>query len=137
LGVTAGLQTGPRCEARGPLRRKKHFSFYFQILSPQILILTKLEAFSRLDPKLTKLAENFMIFNFAKKSKAKIQIETIFPKIIFKAKFEKILNTRLASKCLLHITKLFIYLNKHIQVLTSINEILNLLKQHLATCLFR
>jgi hypothetical protein len=55
-------------------------------------------------------------------------MKTPFPNIIFKAKFEKILNTKIALKCLLHITKLFIYSNKHIQVLTSINEILNLLK---------
>jgi hypothetical protein len=72
--MTAGLWTGLRSEVRGPLRRKKHFSFYFQILSPQIPILNKLEAFSRLEPK-RKIAENFMIFNFAKKSKAKIQID--------------------------------------------------------------
>jgi hypothetical protein len=70
----AGLRTRPRSEVRGPLRRKKHFSFYFQILSPQIPILNKLEPFSRLDSKI-KIAQNFMIINFAKKSKAKIQID--------------------------------------------------------------
>jgi hypothetical protein len=96
-----------------------------------------------------KVALKFLIFNFAERSKVKIPIDfeigfkvnfkskLYFSRLFLKARFEKILNTNLASNYLLNIYKLFLYSNKHIQVLTSIIIIFNLPKQHTATCMFR
>jgi hypothetical protein len=58
----------------GPIFKRKDFSFYFPIKQHQNSILSDFKAFSRGDPKI-KVAQNFMLYNFAKTSKVKFQID--------------------------------------------------------------
>jgi hypothetical protein len=68
-----------------------------------------------------KVVRNFILYNITLGYILKFQIDfeigiqspfkskPYFSRLFLKAKFEKILNTKLAPKCLLNIYKLFIY----------------------------
>jgi hypothetical protein len=56
------------------LEKEIIFLFIFQITEHTILILSKIKAFSRFGTK-TKVVPNFMLHNFAKRSKVKFQID--------------------------------------------------------------
>jgi hypothetical protein len=58
-----------------------------------------------------------------------------FFRLFLKAKFEKTLNTNLAPNCILIISKWLKWANKVQHGKTSIYITLNLLKQHIATCM--
>jgi hypothetical protein len=104
--------------------------------------------FSKLDPKI-KVVQNLILYNIALGHNLKFQIDfeleiqslfkskSCFSRLFLKENFGEILNTKLSPKCLLNISKLFLYSNKHLQGITSNNITLNLLKQKIATCMFR
>jgi hypothetical protein len=69
------LTSGPEARREAQQRKKKGiFLFLFQRNSNKSLFLSNQKSFSGFGVK-RKVARNFVIFNFAKKSKAKIQID--------------------------------------------------------------
>jgi hypothetical protein len=58
------LRKRARSEARGPKRRRKHFSFYFSTKQPKKFFLSKKNSFLGHDPK-TKVVQNFILYNIA------------------------------------------------------------------------
>jgi hypothetical protein len=58
----------------GPVKKRNVFSFYSSATVHKDAILNKYKAFSRLDPRI-KVVANFMLYNFAKRTKVKIQID--------------------------------------------------------------
>jgi hypothetical protein len=70
----ASFLAGPRKEAGGPRREEKIFLFIFQPSSPKNSFLSKKNSFLGHDPK-TKVVHDFMLYNLAKRSKVKFQID--------------------------------------------------------------
>jgi hypothetical protein len=64
-----GQEVGQR-----PVKKRKSFFFYFSNKQPQTPILSTKNSFSRFGVK-TKVAQKNMLYNFAKRSKAKFQID--------------------------------------------------------------
>jgi hypothetical protein len=61
---------------RRPARKEKkiHFSILFSTQQPQTPILSKINSFSGFRAKI-KVVPKFLLYNFAKRSKVKIQID--------------------------------------------------------------
>jgi hypothetical protein len=70
----AGLAAGPRSGVAARLRKKILFLIIFQLKQHKTLFLSKIKTFIWFGAKI-KVAQNFVIFNFAKKRKVKIQID--------------------------------------------------------------
>jgi hypothetical protein len=70
----ADLSARPRIGAAARLRKKILFLFIFQLKQHKTPFLSKIKTFLGFGAKI-KVAQKFVIFNFAKKSEAKIQID--------------------------------------------------------------
>jgi hypothetical protein len=70
----ASFPAGARSEVGGPIQKKFLFFLFSQITAHKSPFLSNQKSFSKSDSK-TKVAQNFLISNFANRSKAKIQID--------------------------------------------------------------